>query len=143
MVNTRSQKKMDDNAELLADMKKSMEAGQKEVKIQIQAGKEEMKAHVESQVEEMKEHVNRCIEKIEEDIQAVKGEIEEVKGDVLRKITGVEDKIQGNIRVLEKRISYLGIRPNNFPVSPELMYSRLMYSTDKRHGLFSRLSSTL
>ncbi|GBM29210.1 hypothetical protein AVEN_27819-1 [Araneus ventricosus] len=71
MVNTRSQTKMAENADLLADLKK----GQEEMKSQIQA-------HVESQVEEIKDHVKSCIEKIEEDVQGVKRDIGEVKGEV-------------------------------------------------------------
>ncbi|GBN14954.1 hypothetical protein AVEN_171821-1 [Araneus ventricosus] len=56
----------------------------------------------------MKEHVNRSIEKVEEYFQGVKTEI---------------DEVQGNISVLQQRISDLKIRPNNIPASPEVMYS--------------------
>ncbi|GBL79884.1 hypothetical protein AVEN_28941-1 [Araneus ventricosus] len=53
MVKTRSQAKMAENADLLAllaEMKKSMEKGQEEMKNQIQS-------HVESKVGEIKDHV--------------------------------------------------------------------------------------
>ncbi|GBL80475.1 hypothetical protein AVEN_238444-1 [Araneus ventricosus] len=89
MVNTRSQTKMADNADLLAllaEMKKSMEKGQEEMKEEMRKGQEGMKeemrkgqeemknqiqSHVESKVGEIKDHVNSCIEKIE-DVQSVR-----------------------------------------------------------------------
>ncbi|GBN72220.1 Retrovirus-related Pol polyprotein from transposon 297, partial [Araneus ventricosus] len=131
MVNTRSQTKMADNADLLAllaEMKKSMEKGQEEMKNEIQS-------HVESKVGEIKDHVNSCIEKIEEDVESVKREIGEVKGEVERKIEEVEDKVQGKIEEvkekvqvkigdLEKRLSELEDRPINFPENPDVTYFR-------------------
>ncbi|GBO20721.1 hypothetical protein AVEN_216295-1 [Araneus ventricosus] len=115
MVNTRSQTKMAENANLLAllaEMKKSMEKGQEEMKKR----KEEMK-------------------RIEEDVQSVQREIGEVKGEVERKIEEVEDKVQGKIEEvkekvqvkigdLEKRLSELEDRPITFPANPELTFSR-------------------
>ncbi|GBN88885.1 hypothetical protein AVEN_221813-1 [Araneus ventricosus] len=134
MVNTRSQRKMAENTDLLANLKK----GQEEMKNRIEA-------HIESQVGEIKDHVNRCIEKIE-DVQGVKrdigevkgkvqrkieevksevqGKIEEEKGEVQRMIQEVKNKVQGKIGDIEKRLSDLEIRPDSFPVSPEVMYSR-------------------
>ncbi|GBO44866.1 hypothetical protein AVEN_108651-1 [Araneus ventricosus] len=130
MVNTRSQTKMADNADLLAllaEMKKSMEKGQEEMKNEIQS-------HIGSKVGEIKDHVNSCIEKIEEDVQSVKREIGEVKGEVESKIEEMEDKVQGKIEEvkekvqvrigdLEKRLSELEDRPINFPANPDLTYS--------------------
>ncbi|GBN96202.1 hypothetical protein AVEN_83622-1 [Araneus ventricosus] len=96
---------MAENADLLAllaEMKKSMEKGQKEMKKGQEEMKNQIQSHVESKVGEIKDHVNRCIEKIEEDVQSVKREI-------------------GEIGDLEKRLSELEDRPINFP---DLTYSR-------------------
>ncbi|GBM22234.1 hypothetical protein AVEN_273422-1 [Araneus ventricosus] len=113
-----------------------MRKGQEEMKSQFQA-------HVECQVGEIKDHVNSCIEKIE-DVQSVKRDIGEVKGEVQRKIEEVKSEVQGEIeeekgelqRMIEevknkvqgevgdRELSDLEIRPDNFPVSPEVMYSR-------------------
>ncbi|GBN09631.1 hypothetical protein AVEN_177370-1 [Araneus ventricosus] len=144
MVNTRSQAKVAENADLLAllaEMKKSMEKGQEEMKKgqeEMKKGQEEMKNRIQSQVEskvgENKDHVNSCIERIE-DVQSVKREIGKVKGEVERKIEEVEDKVQGKIEEvkekvqvkigdLEKSLSELEDRPINFPANPELTYSR-------------------
>ncbi|GBN42081.1 hypothetical protein AVEN_125256-1 [Araneus ventricosus] len=150
MVNTRSQTKMADNADLLAllaEMKKSMEKGQEEMKKrqeemkkrqeEMKKRQEEMKnqiqSHVESKVGEIEDHVNSCIEKIE-DVQSVKREIGEVKGEVERKIEEVEDKVQVKmeeveekvqVRIgdLEKRLNELEDRPMNLPANPDLTYS--------------------
>ncbi|GBM03062.1 hypothetical protein AVEN_199869-1 [Araneus ventricosus] len=137
---------------LLAEMKKSMEKGQEEMRKgqeemkdkmekgqeEMRKGQEEMKneiqSHVESKVGEIKYHVNSCIEKIE-DVQSVKREIGEVKDEVERKIEEVEDKVQGKLEEvkekvqvkigdLEKRLSELEDRPINFPANPGLTYSR-------------------
>ncbi|GBN45279.1 hypothetical protein AVEN_38893-1 [Araneus ventricosus] len=105
-----------------------MKKEQEEMKNQIQA-------HVESQTEGMKDHVNSCINKIEEDAQVMKGEIKDVKGEVQRKTNEVKGKVQWNIEEIEgkvqekisdieKWICELEDRPNNFPASPEFMYSR-------------------
>ncbi|GBM01482.1 hypothetical protein AVEN_209297-1 [Araneus ventricosus] len=70
-----------------------------------------------------------------EDVQSIKRRIGEVKGEVERKIEEVEDKVQGKIEEvevkvqvkigdLEKRISELEDRSINFPVNPEITYSR-------------------
>ncbi|GBM91843.1 Retrovirus-related Pol polyprotein from transposon 297 [Araneus ventricosus] len=126
---------------LLAEMKKSMEKGQEEMKTgqeEMRKGQEKMKnqiqSHIESKVREIKDHVNSCIEKIE-DVQIAKREIGEVKDEVERKIEEVEDKVQGKIEEVEekvqvkigdreKRLSELDDIPVNFPVNPELTYSR-------------------
>ncbi|GFS99188.1 transposon Ty3-I Gag-Pol polyprotein [Nephila pilipes] len=125
MVKTRSQATMADsgNAELnalLAEMKKSMEAvqeemriGQEEMKKGMEKGQDEMRVHVETQVEGIKEHVITCIGKIEEDVQSVKKEINEVKSDVQEKIS-----------FLEKRLFDLEDRPINYLPSSEVIYSR-------------------
>ncbi|GFS64075.1 transposon Ty3-I Gag-Pol polyprotein, partial [Nephila pilipes] len=125
MVKTRSQATMADsgNAELLAllaEMKKSMEAGQEEMRIGqkemkkgMGKGQDDMRVHVETQVEGIKEHVNTCIGKIEEDVQSVKREINEVKSEVQEKIS-----------FLEKRLCDLEERPINSPPSSEVIYSR-------------------
>ncbi|GBM18928.1 hypothetical protein AVEN_150169-1 [Araneus ventricosus] len=116
---------------LLAEMKKSMEKGQEEMRKgqeEMRKGQEEMKneiqTHVENKVGEIKDHVNSCIEKIEEDVQSVRREIGEVKGEVERKIEEVKEKVQVKIGDLEKRLSELEDRPINFPVNPDLTYSR-------------------
>ncbi|GFT55465.1 CCHC-type domain-containing protein [Nephila pilipes] len=80
------------NTELLAlltEVKKSMEAGQEEMRIgqeelkkRMEKGQDEMRVHVETQVEGIKEHVNTCIEKIEDD-QSVKREINETDSQTL------------------------------------------------------------
>ncbi|GBN95947.1 Retrovirus-related Pol polyprotein from transposon 297 [Araneus ventricosus] len=116
---------MAENADLLAllaEMKKSMEKGQEEMRKgqeemkdrmekgqqEMRKGQEEMKnqiqSHVESKVGEIKDHVNSCIEKIEEDVQSVKREIGEVKGEVERKIEEVKDKVQGKIEEVEDKV---------------------------------------
>ncbi|GBM74578.1 hypothetical protein AVEN_151030-1 [Araneus ventricosus] len=114
MVNTRSQTKMAENADLLfllSEMKKSMAKGQEEIKKgqegmrkvqeEMRKGQEEMKnqiqSHVESEVGEIKDHFNSCIERIEEDVQSLKREIGEVNSEVERKIEEVEDKTNGQI----------------------------------------------
>ncbi|GBN76510.1 hypothetical protein AVEN_256198-1 [Araneus ventricosus] len=130
MVNTKSQTKMADNADLLAllaEMKKSMEKGHEEMK----KGQEEMKQGQ----EEMKNQIQGVKGKIEEVRNEVQRKIEEVKGKVQRKIEEVEDKVQVKmeeveekvqVRIgdLEKRLSELEDRPINFPANPDLMYSR-------------------
>ncbi|GFT57902.1 CCHC-type domain-containing protein [Nephila pilipes] len=122
MVKTRSQATMADsgNAELLAEMKKSMEAGQEEMRIGqeemkkgMEKGQDEMRIPVETQVEGIKDHVNTCIGKIE-DVQSVKREINEVKSEVQQKIS-----------FLEKRLCDLEERPINSLPSSEVIYSRL------------------
>ncbi|GBO32287.1 hypothetical protein AVEN_84049-1 [Araneus ventricosus] len=155
MVNTRSQTKMAENADLLAllaGMKKSMEKGQEEMKKgqeEMKKGQEEMKnriqSHVESKVGEIKDHVNSCIERIEEDVQSLKREIGEVKDEVERKIEEVEDKVQGKVEEvkekvqvkigdLEKRLSELEDRPINFPANSKLTYSRPTVKSLTFHG---------
>ncbi|GBL79977.1 hypothetical protein AVEN_29009-1 [Araneus ventricosus] len=61
---------------------------------------------------------------IEEVKSEVQGKIEEEKGEVQRMSEEVKNKVQGKIGDIEKRLSDLEIRPDNFPVSPEVMYSR-------------------
>ncbi|GFS80168.1 CCHC-type domain-containing protein [Nephila pilipes] len=110
------------NAELLAllaEMKKSMEAGQEEMRIgqeemkkRMEKGQDERRVQVEKQVEGIKEHVNTCIGKIE-DVQSVKKEISEVKSEVQEKIS-----------FLEKRLCDLQERPINSLPSSEVIYSR-------------------
>ncbi|GBM50961.1 hypothetical protein AVEN_114613-1 [Araneus ventricosus] len=124
MVNTRSQTKMADNADLLAllaEMKKSME------KI------EEVRNEVQRKIEEIEGKVQR---KIEEEEDKVQGKIEEVK-----------EKVQVRIGDLEKRLCELEDRPINFPANPDLTYKRAsvrsMTFVDKRLELFSKLSLTL
>ncbi|GBN33427.1 hypothetical protein AVEN_59619-1 [Araneus ventricosus] len=87
MVNTRSQTKMADNAngDLLADMKKFLEAGQERTEKEQEEMKNQIRAHVESQVGEIKDHVNSCIGRKEKDVQGGKREIRDVKGKVQRK----------------------------------------------------------
>ncbi|GFT92046.1 hypothetical protein NPIL_491611 [Nephila pilipes] len=125
MVKTRSLATMVDsgNAELLAllaEMKKSMEAGREErmirqevMKKRMEKGQDEMRVHVETQVEGTTEHVNTCIGKIEEDVQSVKREINEVKSEVQEKIS-----------FLENRLCHLKERPINYLLSSEVIYSR-------------------
>ncbi|GBM40903.1 hypothetical protein AVEN_234038-1 [Araneus ventricosus] len=91
-----------------------MEAGQEEMRSEQEEIKNQIQAHVESQVDEIETHVDGCIGKIEEEVQCVKGKIDKVESEVLERI--------GN---LERRISDLEDRPNNFQTSPELMYARL------------------
>ncbi|GFT05071.1 CCHC-type domain-containing protein [Nephila pilipes] len=110
------------NAELLAllaEMKKSMEAGQEEMRIEqeemkkrMEKEQDEMRVHIETQVEGIKEHVNTCIGKIE-DVQSVKREINEVKSEVQEKIS-----------VLEKRLCDLEEIPINSLPSSGVIYSR-------------------
>ncbi|GBN32416.1 hypothetical protein AVEN_169511-1 [Araneus ventricosus] len=129
MVNTRSQTKMVENADLLSllsEMKKSMEQSQvglekrieqgqaglekriEQGQVEMKKGQKEMKnqiqSHVESQVGEIKDHVNSCIGRIQEDVQSVEREIGELKGDVERKIEEVEDKVQGEIEEVEEKV---------------------------------------
>ncbi|GBM08657.1 hypothetical protein AVEN_209901-1 [Araneus ventricosus] len=116
MVNTRSQTKMADNADLLAllaEMKKSMEKGQEEMKNQIQG--------VKGKIEEGKNEVQRKIEEIEGKVQR---KIEEVEDKVQVKMEEVEEKVQVRIGDLEKRLSELEDRPINFPANSDLTYSR-------------------
>ncbi|GFT34535.1 hypothetical protein NPIL_409661 [Nephila pilipes] len=94
MVKTRSQATIADsrNAELLsllAEMKKSIEAGQEEMGIgqewmkkRLGKGQDEMRVHIETQVEGIKDYINTRIGKIEEEVQCVKREINEVKSEV-------------------------------------------------------------
>ncbi|GBN70184.1 Retrovirus-related Pol polyprotein from transposon 297 [Araneus ventricosus] len=123
MVNTRSQTKMADNADLLAllaEMKKSMEKGQEEMK----NGQEEMKNQlqgVKGKIEEVRNEVQRKIEEIEGKVQR---QIEEVEDKVQVKMEEVEEKVQVRIGDLEKRLSELEDRPINFPANPDLTYSR-------------------
>ncbi|GFS86974.1 uncharacterized protein NPIL_231571 [Nephila pilipes] len=69
MVKTRSQATMADsgNAELLAEMKKSMEAGQEEMRI----GQEEMKKGMEKGQDEMRIHVETQVEGIKRACQHI------------------------------------------------------------------------
>ncbi|GFT77891.1 CCHC-type domain-containing protein [Nephila pilipes] len=115
MVKTRSQSTMadSDNAELLAllaEMKKSMEAGQEEMRIRqeemkkgMEKGQDEMRVHVETQVEEIKEHVNTCIGKIEEDVQSVKREINETQFDVVSSLNGWTGRVKASQLVASLR----------------------------------------
>ncbi|KAF8789305.1 hypothetical protein HNY73_007249 [Argiope bruennichi] len=120
-------------AELLA-MMAEMNKGQEEMKVglekKLESGLDEMwegqkklknqiQVHVESQVKRIKDHVNSCIEKIE-DVQSVEREIGEVRDEVRTNIEAVQESI-GN---LEKRLSELEDRPNNFIPSPEFSYTR-------------------
>ncbi|GBO13195.1 hypothetical protein AVEN_47863-1 [Araneus ventricosus] len=114
-----------------AGLEKKMEAGQErmeqvqeEMKDLIRAGKEEMRTHVESQVEGIKDHVDGCIGRMEEEVQDVKGKIEEFEGEVHMKIEEVKSEVQEKMSYLERRLSDLETRPNNFPANPEFMYSR-------------------
>ncbi|GBO12026.1 hypothetical protein AVEN_9670-1 [Araneus ventricosus] len=61
----------------------------------------------------------------------VQGKIVEEKGEVLRKIKDIE-----------KRFGDLEIRPNTFPARAHVCQTDFQ-AFDIRHGLFSRLSSTL
>ncbi|GBM35307.1 hypothetical protein AVEN_38172-1 [Araneus ventricosus] len=126
MVNTRSQTKMADNADLLAllaEMKKSMEKGQDEMK----KGQEEMKkGHEEMKngQEEMRYQIQGVKGKIEEVRNENQRKIEEVKDKVQVQMEEVEEKVQVRIGDLEKRLSELEDRPINFPANPDLKYSR-------------------
>ncbi|GBM47684.1 hypothetical protein AVEN_112279-1 [Araneus ventricosus] len=144
MVNTRSQTKMADNADLLAllaEIKKSMEKGQEEMKKgqeEMKNGQEEMKKgqeEMQNGQEEMKNQLQGVKRKIEEVRNEVQRKIEEIEGKVQRKIEEVEDKVQVKmeeveekvqVRIgdLEKRLSELEDRPINFPANPDLTYSR-------------------
>ncbi|GFU37012.1 CCHC-type domain-containing protein [Nephila pilipes] len=115
MVKTRSQATMADsgNAELLAllaEMKKSMEAGQEEMRIGqeemkkgMEKGRDEMRVHVETQVKGIKEHVNTCIGKIEENIQSVKREINETQFDVVSSSNGWTGRVKASQLVASLR----------------------------------------
>ncbi|GBO06586.1 hypothetical protein AVEN_15622-1 [Araneus ventricosus] len=111
-------------AEMKAGLEDKMEAGQEEMR----SGKEEIKsqiqAHTENQVEEMKIHVDGCIGKIEEEVQCVKLKIEKVESEVQRKIEESNCEVQEKVGNLERRISELEERPNDFPASPEFTSSR-------------------
>ncbi|GBN54176.1 hypothetical protein AVEN_86126-1 [Araneus ventricosus] len=66
MVNTRSQTKMADNADLLAllaEMKKYMEKGQEEMKDRMEKGQEGMKKEMRKGQEEMKNQTQSHVEK--------------------------------------------------------------------------------
>ncbi|GBL77329.1 Retrovirus-related Pol polyprotein from transposon 297 [Araneus ventricosus] len=127
MVNTRSQTKMAENADLLsllAEMKKYMEKGQEKMKEGMKKGQEEMKEGMKKEQEEMKDQIQGVKGKIEEEKNEVQRKIEEVEGKVQRKIDEVEEKVQVKIGDLEKKLSELEDRPINFPANPELTYSR-------------------
>ncbi|GBN90819.1 hypothetical protein AVEN_36626-1 [Araneus ventricosus] len=123
MVNTRSQTKMSDNADLLAllaEMKKSMEKGQEEMK----KGQEEMKNQIQGvkgKIEEVRNDVQTQIEEVEGKVQRKIGEVEDK---VQVKMEEVEEKVQVRIGDLEKRLGELEDRPINFPANPDLTYSR-------------------
>ncbi|GBN65239.1 Retrovirus-related Pol polyprotein from transposon 297 [Araneus ventricosus] len=74
---------------------------------------------------EVKGEVQRKTEEVKREVQ---GKIKEEKGEVQRMIEEVKKKVQGEIGDIEKRLSDLEIRPDNFPLSPEIIYSR---PTDK------------
>ncbi|GBN08850.1 hypothetical protein AVEN_267226-1 [Araneus ventricosus] len=76
---------------------------------------------VKRDIGEVKGEVQRKIEEVKREVQ---GKIEEEKGEVQRMIEEVKTKVQGKIVDIEKRLSDLEIRPDNFPVSPEVIYSR-------------------
>ncbi|GBO36776.1 hypothetical protein AVEN_18352-1 [Araneus ventricosus] len=117
--------------EMKAELEKKMEAGQERMEqIQeemldlIRADKEETRAQVESQVEGIKDHVAECIRRMEEEIQGVKGKVEEVEGEVHVKIEEVKSGVLEKMSYLDGRLSDLETRPNNFPVTPEFMFTR-------------------
>ncbi|GBM00260.1 hypothetical protein AVEN_32612-1 [Araneus ventricosus] len=104
---------------MMAGLEQKMEAGQEEMRCGqemrskqerleqvMQSGQEEIKnqiqAHIESHVDEIKIHVDGCIGKIEEEVQCVK------------EIDKVESKVQEKIGNLERSLSELEDRPNNF-----------------------------
>ncbi|GBN33123.1 hypothetical protein AVEN_20968-1 [Araneus ventricosus] len=62
--------------------------------------------------------------KIEEVKSEVQGKIEEEKSEIQRMIEEVKNKVQEKIGDIEKRFNDLEIRPDNFFISPEIMYSR-------------------
>ncbi|GBM10757.1 hypothetical protein AVEN_139-1 [Araneus ventricosus] len=100
MVNTRSQTKMADNADLLvllAEMKKSMEKGHEEMK----KGQEEMKNQIQG--------VKGKIEEVRNEVQR---KIEEVEGQVQRKIEEVEDKVQVKMEEVEEKVQTNGKIPD-------------------------------
>ncbi|GBN17946.1 hypothetical protein AVEN_64029-1 [Araneus ventricosus] len=104
-----------------------MEAGQEEMR----SGQEQMKKEQEEMMNQIQAHAESQIEgsckiwlKKIEVVQAIKGEIEDLNCKVQRKIEEVEGKVQDKINDIEKRISELEDRSNNFPASPEILYSR-------------------
>ncbi|GBM48214.1 hypothetical protein AVEN_72487-1 [Araneus ventricosus] len=136
MVDTRSQTKMAQNADifaLLAEMKKSMKKGQEEMKEGMKKRQEEMKNQlqgVKGQNEEVKNELQRKIEEIEGKVQKgiegvedkVQRKIEEVEDKVQEKMEEVEEKVQVKIDYLNNRLSELEDRPINFAENPELTY---------------------
>ncbi|GBN24620.1 hypothetical protein AVEN_249591-1 [Araneus ventricosus] len=122
------QEEMRSGQEEMRSGQEEMRSGQERLEQEMRSGQEEIKsqiqAHTESQVEEMKTHVDGCIGKIEEEVQCVKLKIEKVESEVQRKIEESNCEVQEKIGNLERRISELETRPNNFPANPEFMYSR-------------------
>ncbi|GBN26999.1 hypothetical protein AVEN_38525-1 [Araneus ventricosus] len=115
MVNTRSQTKMADNADilaLLAEMKKSMEKGHEAMK----KGQEEMKNQIQG--------VKGKIEEVRNEVQR---KIEEVEGKVQRKIEEVEDKVQVKMEEVEEKVQFHVVSSangwNNFVKASQLVTS--------------------
>ncbi|GBM21775.1 hypothetical protein AVEN_29221-1 [Araneus ventricosus] len=92
-------------------------------RVEIKSLEKEDIQGVKREIGKVKDEVQRKIEEVKREVQ---GKIEEEKGEVQRMIEEVKNKVQGRISDIEKRLNDLDleIRPDNFPVSPEVMYSR-------------------
>ncbi|GBM40752.1 hypothetical protein AVEN_162208-1 [Araneus ventricosus] len=96
MVNTRTQRKMYDNVDLLA-LLAELKNGQEEMKAglekKIVAGQDEMKDQFRTGKERMEQEMKEGQEEMKNQIKGVHGDVEEVR----RKIEGMEDKVQRKI----------------------------------------------
>ncbi|GBN49812.1 hypothetical protein AVEN_141931-1 [Araneus ventricosus] len=124
MVNTRSQTKMADNADLLAllaEMKKSMEKGQEEMKKgqeemrkgqeemrkgqeEMRKGQEEMRKEQEEMKNEIQSHVESKVGEIKDHVNSCIEKIEEDVQSVKREIGEVKGEVERKIEEVEDKV---------------------------------------